>query len=363
MLIGIDASQARKSHKTGIEWYSYHMIKELLRIIPPLHHVRLYAPYDLPQEFLPIPSHWEAKVLRWPFARGWTQVRLAWELHRDMPDIYYTPGYMIPLCFKGRAAVTIHDVAFRLNPSAYRHPRINDLIHRWNAKRADVIFAPSQSTAHALVEAYDIDPTKIHIVPEGVDQTLYHPVEDAVVQKTKARYHLYAPYVIMVGRVEEKKNVIFALQAMKEVRKCDGYADCSLVLAGERGFRHEAITSWVKSHHAQNWVRELGWIPAQDLPVLMSGALCLLALGREEGFGLTVLEGLACGISVVASDIPAHQEVGGEVVTYVGADPAVIAHAITNVNDTLEKRQQRIAHAAHFPWERTARMIYAYINK
>ncbi|MFA4872452.1 MAG: glycosyltransferase family 1 protein [Patescibacteria group bacterium] len=359
MRIGIDASQLVKWQKTGIEWYSYHVVKEMRHVVPPEHRVRLYAPCALPQKFLPLPSYWELKILRWPLPWGWTQLRLAWELIRNAPDIYFTPGYIIPLLLKEKAAVSIHDVAFRNYPSAYRHPRLNELIHRWNAKRAQIIIVPSDATKKAVVNAYHIDSEKIHVIPHGYDHTIYHQYGKAEIQKTFNRYRLTDPYVITVGRVEEKKNIISVLAAVEEARKRSELKNLILVLVGSPGFGYEEIQRWIKDHHAQDWVRELGWLPSEDVAVLMNGALSLLALSCEEGFGLTVLEALACGTTVLASDIPAHREVGAEFVTYVDRmNISAISQAITKINNTPEKKRQKMEYASQFTWRHAAQSIY-----
>lgn len=89
-----------------------------------------------------------------------------------------------------------------------------------------------------------------------------------------------------------------------------------MVLIGSRGYGYEKIKKWIFENRAGDWVHELGWLTSEDTAKLVCGASALISLSRAEGFGLTILEALACGTSVLASDIPAHREVGKDYVTY-----------------------------------------------
>ena len=321
MVIGIDASQTINEQKTGVQWYVYHLLRELKRIIPPTHRVRLYTPQPLPLDFKPLPLHWEERVLSWPFRQGWTLIRLSRELRANSPDVFFTPGHIIPPFIPCSSAVTIHDLAFRDFPNSYAHPRLMNMLHARDAKKANAIMVPSNATLDAVVQAYAINPEKIHVISHGYDAEAYHPYHDAEIQEALNHYGIKKPYVISVGRLEEKKNTLSVLQLVQAYRHVEFDStsrinDLRLVLVGRRGYGYEKIKQWITHNKAGSWVHELGWLPSEETAKLICGASAFITLSRAEGFGFTILEALACGTSVLASNIPSHREIGKELVIY-----------------------------------------------
>jgi len=318
--------------------------------------VILYSVHRRASELSPLPGNWNLARCFWPFPIGWTGIRLAHELHIHPPDVFFTPGYRIPAHGKVPAVVTLHDVAFKEYPKAYRWPKVVDAIHRTNIYRATLIIVPSQSTADGLKHYYHVPDSVIRVVPHGIDQFIYRPLPYDDVEVIFKKLSIRLPYVLFVGRIEEKKGIIDALEVVCRLRQRTGVM-YQLVLVGGRGYGYETIADWVVRNNATEWVRELGWIPSQDIVALTNGAACYLTMSKAEGFALTILEALACGTPVVASDILVHREVGGEVAQYVDAhdyDRAaqLIAEEIVKRDDTT--RARRIARASQFPWRRTA---------
>lgn len=356
MVIGIDASQAVRAQRTGVEWYSYHLLRELKAVVGPLHQVRLYSAAHEASELAPLPTNWVWTRRAWPFRFGWTGICLAHELHRHPPDVFFTPGYRIPSHRGVPAVVTIHDVAFKDFPNAYVKPAVIDLIHRLNIHRARLIIVPSAATAQGLEKHYHVDPARVRVIPHGIDQFIYRCTDGKAVDEVVHKLGVLTPYILYIGRTEEKKNVTAAMDAVAALRKQTGIA-YQLVLVGMHGYGYEAVAGWIHRHNAQEWVRELGWLPAQEVVCLMNRAACYVTMSRAEGFALTILEALACGTPVVASDILAHREVGGDLVRYVDTlKPIEAAEALAEqaAKTSLGSRERRITRASQFPWRRTA---------
>ncbi len=356
MNIGIDVTSALRHNRTGVEWYSFHVLRELKAVVGKEHHVTLYSIHRRAPELSPLPGNWNLAQCFWPFPIGWTGIRLAHELHIHPPDVFFTPGYRIPAHGKVPAVVTIHDVAFKEYPKAYQWPKVVEGIHRVNIHRASLIIVPSQSTAEGLKSFYNVPDTMLRVVPHGIDQFIYRPVPHNDIEVILKKLSIRPPYVLFVGRIEEKKGIIDALEIVSRLRQ-ESREQYQLVLVGGKGYGYEIIEDWIGRNNATEWVRELGWIPSQDIVALINGAACYLTMSKAEGFALTILEALACGTPVVASDILVHREVGGEVVQYIDArdyDRAVrlIAEEIVKRDDDM--RARRIARASQFPWRRTA---------
>ncbi len=366
MTIGIDASQTINVQKTGVQWYAYHLLRELKRIIPPTHRVRLYAPKSLPLSLKPLPLYWEERVLSWPFRQGWTLIRLSRELRANPPDFFFTPGHIIPPFIPCPSAVTIHDLAFRDFPKSYAHPWLMNMLHARDAKKANAIIVPSSATRDAVVQAYAINPEKIHVISHGYDAEAYHPYNDAEIQEALNRYGIKKPYVISVGRLEEKKNTLQVLKLIQSARTHlapppmkgedggGGVNTLNLILAGTPGYGYNIIKRWIIDNKARDWVHELGWLPSEETSKLICGASALITISRAEGFGLTILEALTCGTPVLASDIPPHREIGKEAVIYT--DPSNLIESADKLITLLNKPNKLIS-AIKFPaytWAQSA---------
>jgi glycosyltransferase involved in cell wall biosynthesis len=348
MVIGIDASQAVREQKTGVQWYGYHLLCALKRLVPPKHRIRLYTPQPLPEALKPLPLNWEERVLTWPFNQGWTLFMLANELRKNPPDVFFSPGHIIPPHIPCKSVVTIHDLGFRDFPRSYAHPHVMNFLHKRDATIATKVIAPSQATKDAIINSYSINPEKIHVIPHGYDADIYHPYPSTDIQQMLDKYDIKKPYVISVGRLEEKKNTFQVLKLVHSVRtqslnrhaeldSASRINNLQIVLVGTPGHGYNMIKQWIDQNNAGEWVRELGWLPSADTAKLMSGASALVSLSRAEGFGLTILEALACHTPVFASDIPAHREIGKDLVTYTDSD---------NLADSTNKLLNLINHDA-----------------
>lgn len=356
MIIGIDASQALRARRTGVEWYSYHLLRELKSAAGLEHEVRLYSSMKKSSELAPLPHHWQWRRCFWPFRYGWTGLRLAHELHVRPPDVFFSPGYRIPAHGSVPSVVTIHDIAFKIFPKAYANPRLVNTIHWTNVKRATLIITPSHATADDMMRYYQVPESKIRIVPHGIDQFIYRCTTGAAIDTVLKKFGVRQPFLLSIGRLEEKKNVIATLAAISSLRKETGI-DYQMIMVGARGHGYENIASWIRKHHAESWAREMGWMPSQEVVCLMNRAAAYVTMSRAEGFALTILEAFACGTPVVASDISAHREVGGGLARIVdAAQPSAVAAGIAEeVKKTSDAaREARIARASEYPWRRTA---------
>ena len=119
MVIGIEASHANKEKRTGVEEVCFQIIQELKNIIPTSTRVILYTHKRLNNEIRELPRNWEVKVLKWPLYKGWSQVRLSFELLINTPDIFLAPGQLVPLLCPQKTVSIVHDSAFRVFPKLY----------------------------------------------------------------------------------------------------------------------------------------------------------------------------------------------------------------------------------------------------
>ncbi|MCP4361373.1 MAG: glycosyltransferase family 4 protein [Chloroflexi bacterium] len=273
-----------------------------------------------------------------------------------------TEHLLMPL--KGVPTVlTVHDLIYKLFP-AY-HKKLNywylNLAMPLYCRRADAIIAVSQASKQDIVKHYDIDPTKIHVVYEA-PSSLFQPVSPTRVASVKQTYELPARFLVHLSVIEPRKNLSRLLDSLKALRYF--FPDLSLVLVGGKGWLYDDFFAKIERDGLQDAVCVLGWVPDEDLPAILAAADLAVQPSLYEGFGLPILEHMACGQVVAASHSSSHPEVGGEAAVYF--DPvdveemtAVIHHLLTDKEEYRQRQQLGYAQAAQFSWQRTAKETIA----
>lgn len=365
--IGIDASRALSAAPTGTEGYSYHLIRALLSHQDAPH---LDAQYRTRLYFrsAPAPDAFPGAELRViPFPRLWTHVRLSWEMVRHAPDLLFVPAHVLPPVRPKRTLVTIHDLGYHYFPEA--HPRRQrlylDWSTRWNARVASHILTDSCATRDALVQAYGIDAAKITVAYPGYDSDLA-PVRNAgTLAAVQARYAIAGPYVLFIGRLQPRKNLVRLIEAFAHL--APDRPDLSLVLAGPAGWLAEPIRARVRELSLETRVLFPGYIAEADKAALLSGAQVFAYPSLYEGFGFPVLEAQACGVPLLASNTSSLPEVVGDGGLLVDPlDEAAIVAGLARLLDDVMLRRTLVAlgsaNLRRFSWEATAQTVLAVIK-
>ncbi len=369
--LGIDIFSSRKE-KSGVEWYTYHLLRAMEVLTPPEWRVFLYGlkgePNNEPERTLRTTNQsWEEKKLSWPPRRGYGQVRLSWEMIRRPPNVLFMPHAVIPFIHPhsvGHSTVTtIHDIGFLVRPELYdAHDRLRQITGLERARRhAAAVFSVSEVTKRDLVERAGFDEKKIIVTPLGVDHDRYRPHLDA--SRVREKYKLPASYFLYVGRVDAKKNLTTLIRAFASMTSDTKLADrpkqYHLVIVGSSGFRAQEVRDLVRDLGIEDRVHFLNWVSEDELPFLYAGAEAFVFPSAYEGFGLPVLQAMACGVPTVCSDIPALREVAGDAALFVEPFDESAWHAALDRILTDEKlRTDLIAHGiardALFSWNRCA---------
>lgn len=367
MLIGIDASRAAARERTGTENYSLNLIRHLLALQSG-HRYRLYFNRPPTVGLFPTTADLELRVM--PFPRLWTHLRLSWEMARQPPDVLFVPAHVLPLVHPRLSVVTVHDLGYLYYPGAHRllDRLYLDLSTRYNARAASRVIAVSQATKDDLVQHYGLEPDKITVVYSGWDETM-QPVEDeATIEKVKARYHIRGAYVLYVGTLQPRKNLGHLLEAYAIVRKQAKRGETpGLVIAGRKGWLYDQIFQQVERLGLEGGVIFPGYVPQDDLPALLSGARLFVLPSLYEGFGLPVLEAMACGTPVLCSNVSSLPEVAGDAALLV--DPLDVKSMAEAMNRLLQEEGLRTQlvergyrQARQFSWDRCARETLAVLE-
>jgi glycosyltransferase involved in cell wall biosynthesis len=287
-------------------------------------------------------------------------------------DVYHCPDFVLPPLRHARGILTVHDLAFLMRPDcadARLRSYLEEVVPR-SVRRADFIIADSENTRNDLVVLLGVHPASIAVVPGGVEER-FTPITDPE-QLRDARRQLGvgdAPFVLFIGMLEPRKNLSRLMDAFVALRSRNNTpADLKLVLAGGKGWLYDDIFE----HHAASPLRDdillPGFVPDNALPAIYSAAEVLAFPSLYEGFGLPILEAMACGTPVVASRASCLPEVAEGAALLV--DPnnvdglaSALEHALLDQELRSRLIERGIQRAAEYSWRRAAKELLAVYRK
>lgn len=352
MIIGIDASRAITTQRTGTENYSLNIIRALADI----DEEDQFILYTRGGTLEGLPPNFSQKALR-P-RRLWTYLALGREMVRSRPQVLFVPAHVVPPLHPDATVVTLHDVGYLYYPQD--HPRLQRWYLHWStrysARAAKLIIVPSRATMLDLVRHYRTEAKKIRIVPHGVSPS-FRPLPEGRVDDGLRRLRLERPYFLAVGTLQPRKNLLRLLQAME--RLAETGLPHRLVLVGRQGWLFEPIRRALASPHLEGRCLWLGYVPDALLPALYCGADALVMPSLYEGFGMPALEAMACGTPVVAARSGALPELLGNAGLLV--DPTSVENLFSGMVKIIadpelaeELRSRGLARAAQFSWPSSA---------
>lgn len=319
--------------------------------------------FDMP----PGDGRWQKRVhpgLR--YVRGTWHVYANRMIARDHPDVFWGPGHYLPARMSAEITrvLTIHDVVWKRYPGTME--RLNLLMHRLFVERyikeASVLIADSKSTARELQQLLGVPESKIRVVYCGVSSQYRPCPREVAANYISEKYHVAQDYMLALGTVEPRKNLVTLVEAVKILREKYG-SRYQLVVAGAAGWKtSEIYASLKRTGLTGGEVVFPGYIEEDDLPRLYSGAVVFAMPSVYEGFGLPLLEAMACGVPVVSSDADALVEVGGDATLSVPSHrPDLLAEALSRACSDEALRGSMIekgfVRARQFCWRRSARQV------
>lgn len=379
MRLGVDARPAVFPQKTGIGYYTWHLLRLMPAIDPETTYVAWYlnarglaggrrgllqniAAPNLVERATPIPAGWFERL-----SERLDAPRMEWFARFD---VLFAPNFVPPPTRKPRLVLTVHDLAFRRFPETAPHGT-----KRWLERldralgRATRVIAVSESTRNDLLDLCRVDPLRVVVVPLGVDRSLFRPPVQQEVAAVRSRYDLSRPYVMYLGGIEPRKNLPNLLTAFARLPD-----EVLLVIAGSgvewnpegADLLGEAMAKLPEAVRAR--VRRTGYVAEPDKVALLGGAEVFVYPSLYEGFGLPVLEAMACGTPVVTSNVSSLPEVAGDAAVLVDpTDPASIAGGIDKVLTDVPFRGSLAAagleRAERFTWEKTAASTAAVLHE
>jgi glycosyltransferase involved in cell wall biosynthesis len=279
---------------------------------------------------------------------AWEQVGLPRRLRRLAVDVHHGPHYTMPLRARVPVVVTVHDMTFFDHPDWHERSKVPVFTGAIStaARRAAAIVCVSETTAARFRDRFPSS-APVHAIPHGVDHARFRPDGDRVAD--------YGRYIAFVGTLEPRKDVAGLIAAFDVI--AGDLPDLSLVIAGGKGWGDTGIDAALSTARHRDRVRLLGYVDDAAVAPLLRGAAAVAYPSRDEGFGLPVLEALACGAPVVTTAGTAMEEVAGDAALLVppgdvGALAAALATAASG--GAAAHRDAGIARAARFTWAASA---------
>ncbi len=365
MRVGLLASLLSRSagyRRAGVSRYIEALLQYLPTVAPDLEIVA-WLPrtvWRAGQAEFPSAIIW--RPTRWPTERP--LARIAWE-QAIAPvatvgcSLVHGPVNVLPLARWVPGVVTVHDLAFLHFPETYPVAKrwYLHFFTRWSVARADRVITVSEHTGRDVVASLGVPPERVVIVPNGVDATFRRIEDERALATWRAERELPERFLLYVGTLQPRKNLTTLLEAMAHLGSA---FDWLLVVVGARGWKESGIFARLRELGLERRVRFVGYVPPEELRWWYSAATVFVYPSLYEGFGLPVLEAMACGTPVITSDGSALREVARDAAVLVDPrDPSALARAIAELASDEERRRALamagLVRARSYTWERTAR--------
>jgi len=290
----------------------------------------------------------------------WMQTGARTALRELGADIAHFTNGIVPIASPVPTVVTIHDMSLRLYPRYHpiRRVLLNAPLVDLAARRADAIVTVSETAKRDIVRLYKLDPSRVHVVHEAAAPSFHRVTAEAELDRVRRRYQLADRIILYVGTIEPRKNLPQLIEAFA-ARKRAGDLSHHLVCVGPYGWLSRGLEELIQRTRVSHAIHFTGYVPFGDLPALYSLAELFVYPSMYEGFGLPVIEAMACGTPVITGRAAALAEVGGGAVEQVERmDVDALGDAMARLARDPQRRAELSANAqaraARFSWQRAA---------
>lgn len=372
MLIGIDASRARRKNRTGTENYTYYLLLNLFKIDRENQYL-LYSDGDLPVELrVNCPKNFNIKIIK--SGRGWSQLKLVWRALSDNLDLLFIPAHVLPFLYFRPAVVTLHGLEFKKVKENY------SFLKRWYlaitthfaAKKALQIIVPSSQTKQELIKSYRLNESKIQVIPHGSVA-----LEAAQRLDFNLKEHRSAgnkPYLFFIGRLEPRKNIKGIIEAFLKFKAENSSNELArqlkLVLMGEMTpYFLKLQNQLLNKASFKNDVLVLGYGTDLDALCYLLNSKALIFPSLSEGFGMPLVDAMVFQVPIITSNRGSMKEIVGR--EGFLADPCETAEICAKIKELLllkerdlcSKNDLSAAARSRFSFRRTAELTLGVFKK
>ena len=365
MLVGLDCHHIKD--QKGIERYLLNLLgffkneKEINFI--------LYVGDKETAEKLPKSYNFKTKILK-SFLGSSTaffqHILLSLQAKKDQVDLLFSPSYFLPLFYKGRTAVAIHDIIYEAHPEWFNFHILDKIFVKWigkkSAKKANLIFTPSEFTKREIIKFYKIDSKKINVTPLASDKIFKPVINKKELEIVKEKHGIKKKYFLFAAAIFDRRCISESMLAFEEIAK--QYSDFQYLIIGKDLTSKKNIEISVKEINKKLERQAIIYFPnfvsSEEMLTLYNGAQATVYLSLYEGFGLPLLESASCGVPVICGNAEVFREVLSDGCFWVDnpQDSKQIEKAmriaIENKEFYNQVKKQSTKKSQEFSWKRCA---------
>jgi glycosyltransferase involved in cell wall biosynthesis len=362
MRIAIQAADLDAARIDGTRVYIINCLKYFGKLDPNsdflIYHKNSFNPQMIPPQF----PNYRIIGKFWPCL--WTQTRFAFSVFCTKADILWMPLHNIPLLRnkKTKTVVTIHDLAFKYFPETF--PKVElfkiNLLTKLAVDNSDKIITISQSSKNDILKFYpEVEPEKIEIIYHGYDEEVFYDRRDEVAEeKVKKEFGIKGDYILYTGGFHPKKNLEVLIESFNTVKK--DHPEMKLVLVGEKAWMWKDFYKKLEESPYRQDIIFTGRVKFNELGHLYRAAKIYVYPSLYDGFGITILEGMASGVPVISAHNSSLPEVGGEACLYFESNNSEdlaekIGKVLSDQNLAGDMIKKGLEQARKFSWERCAK--------
>jgi len=373
MKIGIEAHDL-EGRRTGIGWVLFSLLKQWQSFdLPADLEFILYFKKKIPED-LELDRRFQQRILKNHLGFQSNALFMHCLLPRaakeDKIDILFCPGYLGPIFYHGKMGLILHDIIYQAHPEWYNWPSILDKIllkafSKISARKAKIIFTPSEFSQQEIIRCYQVNPNKIVVVPWGTDCNFKPIDKQNRLNQIKNKYRIKDNLFLYLGSIFNRRHLPEIIKAFEKIgSKLPNYQFLLVGVNYTNPFIDiDELVKQVNRKLNRPVIIRHDYIQPQDLPLLYNAADLMIYLSDYEGFGLPILEAMACGTPVITSPFTSIPEVAGDAAVYIQNSKNIqeISQTIYQVltDEILRQKliKQGLAQAEKFSWSRCAKKI------
>jgi len=364
MKIWIDGCEANVPQRLGSSQVAFGLLSALEKIDKENDYTVLLANKPLPD----MPNErvgWKYQYLKSNKFKTWIAIPWALFTAKDKPDLFFSPAHYGPVFSPVKRVITIFDLAFLRFPGYYK-PRDLWQLKLWtqiSVQKASHIITISKSTASDLSRYYKVEKEKITVAYPGFDDKIFYQCKDQMkIVDIVGRYKIKGDYIIYIGTLQPRKNLIRLIEAFKNIDNLKLVIVGKTTGLGRQGWMYEEILKAPKKYGIEEKVIFTGFASTEDLPYLLAGSRAFILVSLYEGFGIPVVEAMACGTPVIVSNVSSLPEAAGSAGLLINPESVEqITQAIRTIafdsKLRAKKSKEGLKQAKKFSWPKMAKLV------